>query len=234
MRYENEAASDLLTKSDLVLQSRRNAKRYIAKVDEAGRIVVTIPRGGNQRDAIAFANEHRDWLSDQQRSARETKSEKKLRPGDEILFRGAKVCLEVSKNWGRPVVTFADQTVFIADEAMDLSRPVGQRLREIAKRELPSRTNELAQRFGLSCQGVQTRSQKTRWGSCSSSGRISLNWRLVMTPPEVSDYILIHELMHLKEMNHSHVFWRHVREACPRYREHEKWLHQRQSEMAWD
>jgi predicted metal-dependent hydrolase len=68
------------------------------------------------------------------------------------------------------------------------------------------------------------RDQRSRWGSCSRSGSITLNWRLVQMPPFVRDYIVIHELMHRREMNHSPRFWRHVAAACPRHLEARKWL----------
>jgi len=68
------------------------------------------------------------------------------------------------------------------------------------------------------------RSQKSRWGSCSRRGTISLNWRLIQTPDFVRDYIILHELAHLREMNHSPRFWRAVIEFCPGYRDAERWL----------
>jgi predicted metal-dependent hydrolase len=71
---------------------------------------------------------------------------------------------------------------------------------------------------------VTVRNQRTRWGSCSRRGTISLNWRLIQTPPFVSDYIILHELMHLREMNHSPRFWRQVETVCPGYRTAEEWL----------
>jgi hypothetical protein len=68
------------------------------------------------------------------------------------------------------------------------------------------------------------RSQKSRWGSCSRRGTISLNWRLIQTPAFVSDYICLHELMHLRQMNHSPRFWREMERVCPDYRMAERWL----------
>jgi predicted metal-dependent hydrolase len=93
--------------------------------------------------------------------------------------------------------------------------------------------NELATRFDLSFKRVSIRDQKTRWGSCSGTGAISLNWRIVLAPPETAEYIVIHELMHLKEMNHSPAFWGLVERACRRYKEHERWLDDHQTELNW-
>jgi len=97
-------------------------------------------------------------------------------------------------------------------------------LRERARRELPPRLLELAAQHGLTVTGVSIRNQRTRWGSCGRDGRISLNWRLVLMPPDVRDYVLIHELMHLKRLDHSPAYWKLVAAACPGYREARHWL----------
>jgi predicted metal-dependent hydrolase len=97
-------------------------------------------------------------------------------------------------------------------------------LRARAARELPSRLLELAARFGLSVRRISIRNQRWRWGSCSGQGHICLNWRLVEMPGEVRDYVLIHELMHLRRMDHSAKFWALVAEACPGYQQARHWL----------
>ena len=93
-----------------------------------------------------------------------------------------------------------------------------------AKVELPARTWELAAVTGVEVRLVTVRNQRSRWGSCSEHGTISLNWRLVQTPDFVRDYIIYHELMHLREMNHSARFWARVEEVCPGWREAERWI----------
>jgi predicted metal-dependent hydrolase len=97
-------------------------------------------------------------------------------------------------------------------------------VRDRAKRELPPRLLELAARHGLTVSRVSIRNQRWRWGSCSRNGHICLNWRLVTMPDSVRDYVLIHELMHLKRMDHSQKFWKLVAEACPDYRNARKFL----------
>jgi predicted metal-dependent hydrolase len=101
-----------------------------------------------------------------------------------------------------------------------------QALRARAVRELPARLGELAALHGLQVRRVSIRSQQTRWGSCGRDGHICLNWRLLLMPPPVRDYVLIHELMHLRRMDHSPAFWRLVAEACPGYAEARRWLRQ--------
>jgi predicted metal-dependent hydrolase len=101
---------------------------------------------------------------------------------------------------------------------------VERQLRGLAAEELPPRLFELARRHGLCVQRVTVRNQRSRWGSCSRRGTISLNWRLIQTPPFVRDYILLHELAHFIEMNHSRRFWAEVARLCPEFAQAERWL----------
>ena len=94
----------------------------------------------------------------------------------------------------------------------------------LAKTEFVPRVFDLAARHGIKIKRVLVRNQRSRWGSCSVHGTICLNWRLIQAPQYVRDYLIIHELMHLREMNHSSRFWKHVASACPRYQEAEQWL----------
>jgi len=98
--------------------------------------------------------------------------------------------------------------------------------RDRAKRDLPPRVFELAARYGLTVARVSVRNQRWRWGSCSRAGHICLNWRLVDMPESVRDYVIIHELMHLKRMDHSPRFWKLVEQACPEYQTARRWLRQ--------
>lgn len=106
----------------------------------------------------------------------------------------------------------------------DLSADEQKRLRAQAARELPARLFELAAPLGLTVRKVSVRNQRQRWGSCSSSGMITLNWRLVTMPSWVRDYVIYHELMHLRRMDHSPAFWKLVAAVCPDYRKARTWL----------
>jgi predicted metal-dependent hydrolase len=97
-------------------------------------------------------------------------------------------------------------------------------LRARAARELPPRLLELAAEHGLRVSRISVRNQRWRWGSCSRSGHICLNWRLVDMPPEIRDYVMIHELMHLRRMDHSPMFWKLVAAACPGHQTARHWL----------
>jgi predicted metal-dependent hydrolase len=109
---------------------------------------------------------------------------------------------------------------------------IERHLRKLAAQELPARVFELAGLHKLPVQRVMVRNQRSRWGSCSRRGTISLNWRLVQTPLSVRDYLVLHELAHLKQMNHSRQFWNEVERLCPAFREAECWLKQHSGLLA--
>ena len=108
--------------------------------------------------------------------------------------------------------------------AVPLSPDVERHLRDRATRELPARLLELVAGHRLEVARVSIRNQRWRWGSCSRKGHICLNWRLVQVPDSVRDYVMIHELMHLKRMDHSPKFWKLVAAACPDFKAARAWL----------
>lgn len=97
-------------------------------------------------------------------------------------------------------------------------------LRDLARKELPAKFEQIADKLAFNWTRLFIRSQKTKWGTCSTRGNISLNWRLIMCPPEILDYIIIHELCHTVHMNHSKSFWKLVKEHYPHVDEAHKWL----------
>ncbi len=131
--------------------------------------------------------------------------------------------------WGskREAADFvASQQAWIAKQLERVAPPsdVPMDLLARAKRELPPRLLALAAQHGLAVTRISIRNQRWRWGSCSPNGHICLNWRLVTMPDAVRDYVLIHELMHLKRMDHSPKFWKLVAAACPDYERARAWL----------
>jgi hypothetical protein len=112
-------------------------------------------------------------------------------------------------------------------EASASERLTNDEIHELADRALkyiPERTEYFAKKIGVDYGRITIRNQKTRWGSCSSKGNLNFNCLLMLTPPEVIDYVVVHELCHRKEMNHSKVFWREVENVLPDYRVQVKWL----------
>ena len=203
------------------------ARRYVLRVTDAADVVVTLPRWGSVAEARAFAEQHVDWIA-RERVRRAAEAARAWHPGStEVWLRGERH--EVRIEGG--VVAAGDVSATMGEGA-DARQALRRALRAAAKRELPPRLMELAARAGLRVARVTVRDQRSRWGSCSSRGAIALNWRLLLMPPEVRDYVLWHELMHLKRADHSPAFWRLVEAVCPGYRDARAWLRKHGRELA--
>lgn len=109
-------------------------------------------------------------------------------------------------------------------EQIPISEEVRREGIERAKRIFPERTAYFAKRMGVDYGRITIREQKTRWGSCSSKGNLNFNWKLVLLDPELQDYVVVHELAHRREMNHSVAFWKVVEAELPDYRERRRRL----------
>jgi predicted metal-dependent hydrolase len=167
---------------------------------------------------MAFAERQAGWLEREWRRERERSAP--WTAGTTLWFRGERAAL--SRMDGRVIVGSYRIDSEIAGR--NLRTTVEPWMRGLAERELPTRCLELSANCGLSIARVSVRNQRSRWGACSPKRVITLNWRLIQMPPEVSDYIIFHELMHLKEPNHSRRFWRQVDAVCSWWRGAERWL----------
>ena len=202
----------------------RRAKRYILRVRPDGSFRVTVPRGGSRREAELFLERHRQWAERERVLVRARHAPTQWVEGDEILLRGEPVRLQVQRDGETHWLSIASHRIRLAGADTDLRRAAERCLKDLARVELVARLRELADLHGLPVSRVTIRNQRSRWGSCSRGGAIALNFRLVQAPVLVRDYVLIHELMHLRQQNHSRRFWRVVAAACPRFREAERWL----------
>ena len=199
------------------------ARRYLLRLRPDGIARVTIPRRGSLSAARDFAARNIDWLEQQfQRLAQQPKTPTRWEVGTEIYFRGEPVRIEAQDNQ----IRFGAEQIKISDPAADLKPAIQKHLRQLAQQELPARLTELARLHGIEVSRISVRNQRTRWGSCSQRGTISLNWRLIQTPAFVQDYICLHELAHRRQMNHSAKFWQEVERLSPDYPAAERWLKQ--------
>jgi predicted metal-dependent hydrolase len=201
------------------------ARRYLLRWQADGTARLTIPRRGSRAEALRFLERSESWLL-RQRERWQARSPARLpwTDGTRFLFRGGEVVLQVEGGAAAVTLRFADQELRLPHARPDYRAAVHDHLRPLAVRELPPRTLELAREHGIEIKRVTVRSQKTRWGSCSTRGTISLNWRIIQAPPAVRDYLIIHELMHRRQMNHSARYWKLVAAAFPEYRAAEQWL----------
>ena len=209
----------------IVFQRSHRARNYRLTLRRDGTAVATIPVRGSEREALRFVERHHGWLQ----RARERQRQRPLAAkvwtiGTDILWRGEMTQVRVASSTGRAQVCLAADLFRVSQLGGDLRPTLEAQFLRRAKVELPARAWELAALTGSEVKHVIVRNQRSRWGSCSANGTISLNWRLVQTPDFVRDYIVYHELMHLREMNHSVRFWARVGEVCPDWRNAERWI----------
>lgn len=226
---EESSIEDLLTvngrRIPLLLVRNPRARRYILRLRPEGRARVTIPRGGSAAAARQFAERNTEWLEQQlQRQAARPLRPQEWLIGTEILFRGERVKIEAGVNGEEGGIRLGGERVKVPNPCPDLRPLLERHLWRLAAKELPPRVLEYAALHQLPVRRVTVRNQRSRWGSCSRRGTISLNWRLIQAPPFVRDYLILHELCHVIEMNHSRCFWREVERVCPDFAKAESWL----------
>jgi predicted metal-dependent hydrolase len=211
----------------VVFVRKRRARHYILRLRDDGVVSVTVPWRGSRAEAERFLKARREWIA-RERHRREVAASSRRGPwrdGTLVPLRGVDLPLDVAPVGGRIRVTLGDESLSVAPlEYANLRARVEAHLRRLAARELPLRLSELAGAHGFEVKAVGVRNQRTRWGSCSPSGRISLNWRLIQLPPAVCDYVLLHELTHLRHLDHSARFWRELARLCPNHAEARRWL----------
>jgi predicted metal-dependent hydrolase len=212
---------------------RRSDRARRARIQvSADGVEVVVPRRLSMRDVEPFVEQKRPWIERTLRRMREAEAEHSppvLEDGGEVSFLGERLALRVhvEPERTRPhVVRRADALHVKAAEP----RPQALRdalegwYRRRARDEIAPRLDAASARAGTPYTTLQIRGQRTRWASCSSSGAMSFNWRLLLAPPEILDYVVEHEVVHLEVHDHSQRFWKRLSERVPDYKTHEAWL----------
>jgi predicted metal-dependent hydrolase len=201
------------------------ARRYSLRIPTAGTgPVLTLPKTGRLPEAVAFLERHRGWLA-----------ERLARRPDTVAFEsGATVPLRGKPHriLHRPdlrgtawVETIGEAPhIVVAGAGEHLPRRLTDFLKREAKRDIEPAVGLHAARLAVRAGAIRIKDTKSRWGSCTSTGELSFSWRVILAPPYVLDYLVAHEVAHLREMNHSHKFWRAVRETCPDMDRGRAWL----------
>jgi predicted metal-dependent hydrolase len=217
----------------VVLRRRASARRMTLRVSTATRdIILTIPEHTELGAAVRFADSHAGWIAT--RLAR-VPARVAFVQGGLVPVRGvAHRIVHWSSVRGATTVTRdpeGEPIIAVAGEAPHVPRRVKEFLQREARRDLVVAVRGYTDALGIPAERITVRDTKSRWGSCSSTGSLNFSWRLIMAPSFVLDYLAAHEVAHLKEMNHSHRFWRTVHKLCPRTEEAERWLKRHGTEL---
>ena len=212
-----------LPRGEAVVRWRRSerARRVSLRIDPSrGEVVVTLPGRTGKRFGVALLNDHADWVA-----ARLAALPAALRfaDGAEVPVAGRMVGIRHVPD-GRFGARLRDEALEVAGAAEFLPRRVSDFLREEARRVLDARVREVCARAGMQARRVTVKDTRSRWGSCSPSRCLAFSWRLVMAPEFVADYVVSHEVAHMRHMNHRAEFWALVDALTPNREEAEAWL----------
>jgi predicted metal-dependent hydrolase len=224
------------------LQRSPRRRTVVLSVDAQRGLVVYAPLRMALRRVEAILREKARWILaktaelEQQRSRHEPLE---CAPGNLVPYRGAWYPLAVESNGRRRELSLAGGVLWLGLPPRTLAaleraglRGPGLRehlvagYRDAARAELHERAAHFAPRLGVRPQALRVKDQQQRWGSASAKGSVNFNWRLILAPPPVLDYVVVHELCHLAELNHSPRFWARVAAALPDFRERQAWLRQ--------
>ena len=201
------------------------ARRYTLRIHAAGReVVLTMPPRGSVKQAREFAQKNGAWIATRLRRLPEAMP---FAHGTLLPLRGVNHRIDHRKGTRGTVWTetgAGTPLLCVAGGTPHLPRRVSDFLKREAKRDLEIASRTAAQALGVVIRRVSVRDQSSRWGSCSSTGVLSYSWRLILAPPFVLDYLAVHEVAHLIEMNHSRRFWRLVEKTCPEMGRAKAWL----------
>jgi hypothetical protein len=208
------------------LRRHSRARRYTLRIHSGTReVILTMPSRGSVREAKAFAQKHGAWIAARLRRLPDAAP---FADGAVLPLRG--VAHRVAHRPERRGTVWIEQDgegaplLCVAGEAPHLPRRIADFLRREAHRDLSAASRRAAAAIGVSIRRISVRDQSSRWGSCSSSGVLSYSWRLILAPPYVLDYLAVHEVAHLVEMNHSARFWRVVHRHCADADRAKAWL----------
>jgi predicted metal-dependent hydrolase len=219
--------------SSIPYRIRRSDRARHARIRVGGDgVEVVVPRRFALGEVPAFVEEKRPWIERTLRRMRASEAElapARLADGGELPYLGERLGLRVrvERGRGRPRVVRRGEEVAVAigEPGVEPLRGALERwYRRRARAEVAPRFDTAVARAGRRYRSLEIRGQRTRWASCSASATMSFNWRLLLGPAEVLDYVVEHEVAHLEVPDHSPRFWSLLAERCPEWPERERWL----------
>jgi predicted metal-dependent hydrolase len=201
------------------------ARRLTLRIEAGGKgLRVTVPPGIRAGEVDRFLDRHRGWLEER---LKKLPDRPELRPGVKLPLRGVPhlIVHEPSRRGTVAIGTVDGKPALIVHgDRRHLPRRLADFLKREANAEIAGLVAKHTATVGRKAKSVRFRDTASRWGSCTSDGALSFSWRIMMAPPTVIDYLVAHEVAHLKEMNHGPKFWKLCRELCPRADEAKAWL----------
>lgn len=219
-----------------VFRRSKIARRLRMQIDTQGKLTIIAPWLISNKGIQVFIDQHKHWI---EKHWVKIEKFKKIRPefhyksGDTFYYFGEPVTLDVSPTKNkRPSIKIRGDKMLITlhsdigkqEGINSIKKAIEEFYRKKAEEVIRDRLDFFNENYGFSFNRVTMRDQKSRWGSCSRLKNLNFNWRLIMAPIEIIDYVVVHELCHLKEMNHSARYWALVSRTLPEHKKSRKWL----------
>ncbi|MBN1614508.1 MAG: M48 family metallopeptidase, partial [Deltaproteobacteria bacterium] len=213
----------------LLVRSKRRKRTLSLQVQRDGSVVIQAPWRVPLAEIDDFYERKKSWIGrrlDERLIQQPLRKPEAFSSGERFFYLGIPHPLEVVDESGikEPLSFTGDRFILQGAYVPQGSRLFFEWYRAQAETHLAERLRHYGKQMDLPSIDFRLSDARHRWGSCSPHNRLSLNWRLIMTPPAVIDYVVIHELMHRREKNHSRNFWQLVEAVMPDYRQHQRWL----------
>jgi predicted metal-dependent hydrolase len=203
----------------------RSDRRSIAlEIQTNGTLVVRAPRHVSHSFIQELLKEKQQWITEKQETIRNRLSKSvQYKQGEELYYLGKKYKLNIVDNLSVPV-DFDNGFKVLACDKEKIKERIKCWYKKQAEKIIPQCVEQIANSHNLSFSNITITSAERRWGSCTGRKTLNFSWRIIMLPPDIIEYIVLHELAHLKELNHSKNFWLEVKQMMPDYKKKKKWL----------
>lgn len=207
--------------TDIKVVQSASSKRLTLRIDAQERMpVLSVPKYCSQRRAIAFVNENLDWIYE---SLQKLPPIKEFTDGENISLFGQNIILR-HINQLRGGVYLENGILYVCGDSQFMHRRVKDYIKKQAAQKFLQLSTQFAQQLGYQIHSVCIKDTKSRWGSCSTLRNINYSWRIALAPSFVIEYLMAHEVAHLKHPDHSDEFWHCVAELYPRWQQGRDWL----------
>ena len=211
-----------------LIRSKKRRKTISLHIKEDGKIVIYTPYHTPQWEIEKFIKDKQSWIVEKisEKEKRVKEAERTFHPGEKFLYLGEWYPLEMQESRGKepPLKLVFGKFILNHDHIEEARDLFSHWYKREAKEKITERVEYYSKRFQLFPEGIKITSARSRWGSCSRDNRLSFSWIVIMASLAVIDYILIHELAHIREKNHSKKFWTYLESILPDYRKHRRWL----------
>lgn len=233
-KTESQCIDLLDTRVEFGVRHSSDASKPRIDVDIHG-VTVVVPDTADVRPRDIL-RENAAWVVEKQRNFerhRERIPDRTFEAGETFSLLGTERELVIEPARSHSIT---DDEIRLRKSTVEQST-VEQVLENVYRREardhFSERASHYSEQMGVEYDQIQVRNQRTKWGSCSTTGTIGLNWRLMMAPPKIVDYVIVHELAHLRESNHDEEFWSLVAEYDPEYESHATWLTENSTQLVF-